>query len=202
MKKILQLLSAITLSTATMTVSATVYDLNSIAVVDGSACGVSSVTGDNGGSGNCWGAFEGNDPGPGNSLAVNDINYNFISKFDMGDDGATGATSGQGIDWSITGSTEGTWSFDESFLNDIGDFLIVLKAANDPGWAAYSFFGDNNDSFSGGYSISWKTGNGKNTPGLSHIAVYAVDTVNVPEPATLFLFGAGLVGLGLRKRQK
>ncbi|MCF6280678.1 MAG: hypothetical protein L3J28_00455 [Candidatus Polarisedimenticolaceae bacterium] len=125
MKKILQTLSAIALATASMTVSATIYDLDSIPAVSGAACTTSSVEGNNGGSDDCWGAFKGNPSQAGNILETSDINYLFTSKIDITGDGVDSSNN----DWSIvfdTGSeTSGTYTISDSLMASIGDFLLV-----------------------------------------------------------------------------
>lgn len=160
-----------------------------------SACTTDSVTGNHGDSDQCWGAFSGNDPKT--TLTIGSSNYDFISSYNNDDD----SVDGEAIEWSVSNGSTGTWAFNESFLEEIGNFLIVLKAANNPGWAAYSFFGDNNKSFSGEYKINWTNNSGK-APNLSHISLYAEQPSSVPEPSTLFLLGISLLGFGFIKRRK
>ncbi|GBF30086.1 hypothetical protein MnTg04_00022 [bacterium MnTg04] len=102
------------------------------------------VTGNQGGSSECFGTLDGNDPGPsGDGLEINGMLFEFISKVD--EENGSLVHSGADIGLSITGdgglpASSGTWSYDSSlFAADA--FVIVIKAANTPGWAAWLFEG-------------------------------------------------------------
>ena len=84
-----------------------------------------------------------------------------------------------------TASDTGEWSFSSIVWDIYEDAMIVLKAG--PAFSGYRL--DFNTEPTSG---TWDTG-GRD---LSHLTLYARgDSHSVPEPATFFLFGAGLVGL-------
>lgn len=97
------------------------------------------------------------------------------------------------------GDTSGTWSFDPSVWDKYTSIAIVLKDGkyfekDDEAiwWSAYLLT-------TGTSSGEWDFGQ-KNA--LSHFAVYG-DPSPVPEPATMMLFGTGLVSLaGIARRRK
>jgi hypothetical protein len=155
---------------------------------------VGDVTGNSGGSDDCWGTYDGNDPGPGNSFTIGTTEYSFLSKSD------NGTTTSDGVDIGLTwsGGSSGTWSI-ASVLNM--DFLLVLKAANSPGYAVWSFFGTSNDSTSGTWDIAWTTGQGGANPDLSHMSIYAAATP-IPLPAGVWFLLAGLGGLVAMGRRR
>ena len=158
---------------------------------------VSDVTGNNGGATDCFGAYAGNDRGPNTTLRFDGMDYEFVSKVEMNDGGSMGGFEGQNIGWNVSGEKSGSWAFNQSTIDLIGDFILVIKAANDPGWAAFAFWGaPANTSYEGDFSVAWNKG-------LSHMTLYAKEAASVPEPATLMLLGTGiaLLGAGARKRR-
>jgi hypothetical protein len=167
------------------------------ALTDDSRCGagnasngitIGDVTGDAGGSNECWGTFNGNDP-TNDGFAIGDHVFDFVSKRE--DEGIEGADIGLTV--SPLGGSAGTWSFDEGALG--GDpFLIVLKAGDNPGFAVWLFDGAAADSFSGDWAVAWG-------PGLSHISVYQGESKEMPVPATPALLGLGLVLARVMRRK-
>ena len=121
------------------------------------------------------------------------------------------ATQIEGVTFTISANAaagEFTLSWDSTGtpgLPLIMDFVFVDKAATNYG--AYLFedelFTSNPLTGTGTFNISW-TNNGGNTPNLSHISIYghAVQSTDVPEPATLSLIGLGLLALGITRRKK
>lgn len=152
---------------------------------------VNDVTGNQGGSDDCWGTFDGNNSTY-DSLVLEDMKFFEISKFDVtNEDTGDGVISGAdiGLDVNFNSDlTSGTWSYDPTLFS-VDTFFISLKAANDPGFAVWLFSGDSADSYSGTWRIDWETPGGSN-PDLSHLSIYAKQ---VSEPNSLALFILGLL---------
>ena len=159
---------------------------------------VTDVTGNHGGATECWGTLNGNDPGPsGTGFDIGGTIFDFVAKENT-PGGLEGADIGLVVLPNGGTATSGTWEFDPSKFAPT-EFLVVLKAANSPGYAAWLFEGADADSFSGDWLVAWTNKNGK-TLELSHLSIYA-STV-VPVPAAVWLFGSGLIGLiGLARRK-
>lgn len=154
---------------------------------------ITDVTGNLGGATDCFGTYDGNDPGPGGTLELGTKVYEFVSKFDM--DAGTPEGDDIGL-YSVGLGTSGFWGRD----TEIGfeEFVIVLKAANSPGWAAWLFEGDDAYSTEGTWSVAWDRA-------LSHLSFYAIiadDEVPVPEPGALILLALGLLGLSVSARRR
>lgn len=116
-----------------------------------------------------------------------------------GNTGWTDITSQISSVWTQGGST-GTFFFDSSIWSSFDDIAIGFKfgTGNQPDeWFVYLL----QDLVSSG---NWEFVNvfGKGG-GLSHLTFYAGEgTTTVPEPATLLLFGLGLLSLGFARRKK
>lgn len=103
-----------------------------------------------------------------------------------------------GIDYPLIGDTNaGNGGFSGTLnLGAIGDYLVLFKfggGRNSPDW--FILFLDN------AAVAEWELKNGTN--GLSHATVWGDpgDTPQVPEPASLLLFGSGLLGAAAAKRR-
>lgn len=98
-----------------------------------------------------------------------------------------------------------TFSWSGSPLPVTFDLVFLLKAGDD--FALYFF--DNFEltqyptTASGTYKVSF-TNNGGQYPALSHLSVFGRQepTQPVPEPATMLLFGSGIIGLAAVARRK
>ena len=151
---------------------------------------ISDVTGNMGGATDCWGTESGNDPGPGGTISITgsgitgSLDFDFLAKID--DDGLEGANIG--LDVQVLGATSGTWSYDPT-LASFTSFLIVLKAANDPGYAVWLF---NNGSDAASWMGEWEVAWGND---LSHITIYGVNEVPLPAAGFLLLGRARWAGL-------
>jgi hypothetical protein len=151
---------------------------------------IGDVTGNAGGATECWGTFDGNDPGPsGEGFDVGGTIFEFVAKEDT-----PGGLSGADIGLVVSpsgGASSGTWAFDSTKFAPT-EFLIVLKAANSPGYAAWLFDGSTAASDMGDWMVAWTNKQGVPRD-LSHLSVYAPTVI--PVPAAVWLFGSGLLGL-------
>ncbi len=194
--KIIALTSALScLSFFSINANATIIELTNRCSSGDSLHGisVSDVTGNAGSATDCWGTFNGNDRGPGVTLTDGTTSWDFLTKYEVDEDIIEGTDIGLTLAENY-GDT-GTWSFNPDI--ELDSFIIVLKAANAPGWAAYQFTGSDASSYYGDWSVAW----GRD---LSHFSIYAENFYQeIPEPGLLMLFGLGLAasGFSLRKRK-
>jgi hypothetical protein len=207
MKKLLIAATVAALSVGGAAWAATV-DLDSLGNCGlGSATnGISTgdVTGNLGGSTDCWGTASGNDSQQtgvatdgSSNFETGGMLYSFVSKKDIGG-GITGIDIGLTVTPDATDGTKGSWSVDAAKFAPYGDFLISLKAASNPGYAVWLFSGSDAASTSGTWSIAWDKD-------LSHLSIYAKksDTPVVPLPAAGWMLIAGVGGLvAMRRRRK
>ncbi|ABL00184.1 PEP-CTERM sorting domain-containing protein [Pelobacter propionicus] len=159
----------------------------------------------------CSGPNSGNDSAGGlNDLGYSDSlfrgnEFTFVAKDETLNGQASSIGELDGIYFSLrsTGGTSGTWylTWSGASLPATVDLVAVLKGSSS--WSAYLF--DNellNATGSNGTGDSWAitfTNNGGQIPDLSHLTLYArdVEQTPVPEPGTMVLLGAGMLGLAI-----
>ena len=100
-----------------------------------------------------------------------------------------------GAEFSFSPTASGTWTYTPG----AGDPVITAYVAK--GGNSFIVFSNDGDPNSG----VWLTpnNNGGNQAGLSHLSFYDTrGSVGVPEPASMLIFGAALLGLGAAARRR
>lgn len=162
-----------------------------------------------------------------NFANTSNVSWNFGSSWDfLIRNDNTGPVSSNGLTFTLSADngqngqpTPATWELTvtDDDLNSAPsipftmDFLIHLHGGSNN---AFYFFDDRtiNTANAGTFQIAFTNPSGQNFPGLSNFDILVRDLRSIengggggseiPEPASLLLFGAGLLGFGLNRRRK
>ncbi len=133
-----------------------------------------------------------------NFFGFNDWKY--LEKADVDDEkGTIEYETISDVDWIVSPDdawpdSTGTWFFSSSVWSTFEDVMIVVKTG--PAFSGYLM--NNSLQYTSG---TWDSG----AKDLSHLTLYARGETPIPEPGTLLLLGAGLMGiaaLGSKKFKK
>lgn len=131
--------------------------------------------------------------------AVSDLPYplTLLGKWEVDDNSPDDGHWDAGVDPGFTGDfwgDSGTWAAPSGFAEILYYSIKTGSSTNDGGFELYHVE-------EGGLSGTWNT-DGLENRNLSHISFWSAGSTPVPEPATLLLFGTGLLGMAgfARKR--
>jgi hypothetical protein len=144
----------------------------------------------------CDGQFSGND----SAVALNNVDlfgyddWQFLQKKDIGGGMDTSIDVGLSVT-TTNGAQSGSWTVTSDLSSLYNNIAVVLKGG--PNWVAYLY----DPAINGGdWTTAGLINGGGRQPDLSHLSLYA--RAAVPEPTTMLLLGAGLVGLAGFGRKK